>query len=196
MFVAVEVPDRVRRELDEALEPLRARFERLRWTPAEDWHVTLAFLGDTPGERLAPAEQAVRRAASQVAPFQLALDGGAGRFGKRVLWAGLQPSPALDALEVATAAALRAAGFTLEDRPFHAHLTLARSRRGFPLRAGMEEAFSGPTPDWSVSRVVLMRSQSGEEGPHYQLQAQAPLGGDVSGGDAGDGSANGSARDA
>lgn len=178
LFVAVEIPRAPRMELDAAVVPVRERYPELRWTVADDWHLTLAFLGETPAQRVEPAVEAVGAAASQVGPFALAFDGTAGRFGDRVLWAGIRPAPELIALAAATVEALRVSGFDLERRDFRPHLTLARSRRGARVRAGAVAGFQGPTPEWTVSRVVLMRSSRGGDGPRYQPRAVFGLGRD------------------
>ena len=184
LFVAVEIPPGPRAEIDAAVGPIRDRYPELQWTGTGDWHLTLVFLGDTAVDRVQSAVDAVGRAASQVGPFGLEFDGTVGRFGNRVLWAGLRPAPALNALAAATDEALRMAGFELERRAFAPHLTLARRRRGARVEAGTAANFDGPTPRWTVSRVVLMRSSPRGDGRRYQPRAVLPLrSGDAGGGE-------------
>ncbi|MGD9526340.1 2'-5' RNA ligase family protein [Pseudonocardia sp.] len=94
LFVAILPPPEALAELGSALAPLRepAAGERVdprvRWVRPEQWHVTLAFLGEV----AAPAADAVAarlaRVAARCPPLTLALVGG-GRFSDRVLWTGV-----------------------------------------------------------------------------------------------------------
>jgi RNA 2',3'-cyclic 3'-phosphodiesterase len=129
-------------------------------------HVTLAFLGEQPTDRLADA----RRAADAVAaePFDLKLD----RLGywkhNRILWAG-GVSPRLTFLAGSLADQLRTAGFSLEERPFVAHLTLLRDARCAEVPV-LPEPFS-----WPVREFVLAESRLAREGSRYEIIGRWPL---------------------
>ena len=95
LFVAVVPPPEVLADLGAAVAPRQADqavHRDLRWTGPEDWHVTLAFLGDVPGPVATGLAPALERAAAGHRPFPLAL-AGAGAFPAaphaRVLWCGL-----------------------------------------------------------------------------------------------------------
>jgi len=105
-----------------------------RATPEGKIHLTLAFLGETPADRL-PAVLEVARAV-RGERFAARLDR-AGSFSKSdVAWAGMSVvPPELEALAAELARGLRGAGFALEDRPFAAHVTLARRIRHRPAEA-------------------------------------------------------------
>jgi 2'-5' RNA ligase len=122
--------------------------------PAEKIHLTLAFLGEVAPERF-DAVRAIADAA-RGAPFELALDG-MGSFRKaRVAWAGSSRLPgALVRLQADLEEGLRAAGFELEERPFAAHVTLAR-KIALPVAA----AAMAPIR-WEASEYVLARSETG-----------------------------------
>ncbi|MBW3603286.1 MAG: RNA 2',3'-cyclic phosphodiesterase, partial [Actinobacteria bacterium] len=96
-FAAVEVPGPVRAAVDDALAPLRRRWPDLRWSDPAGWHLTVAFLGALPAARVAAARLALGAAAAVCPPFTTRLDGGLGSFAG-ALWAGLAPTPGLDAL--------------------------------------------------------------------------------------------------
>ena len=122
--------------------------------PAEKIHLTLAFLGEVAPERL----DEVRAAADAIrgAPFELVLDG-VGSFQKaRVSWAGSSCLPgALVRLQSDLETGLRAAGFALDERPFAAHVTLARK-----IALSVTAAAMAPIR-WQASEYVLARSESG-----------------------------------
>ena len=47
LFVAFDVPAEAADAVELAIQPWRSVFERARWVPRDNWHVTLKFLGQT-----------------------------------------------------------------------------------------------------------------------------------------------------
>jgi len=122
--------------------------------PRERIHLTLAFLGELAAAR---AEQARRAAeATRTRPFELVLDQiGAFRVA-RVAWAGCShPPQGLKTLQVRLSKALESSDFALEERPFAAHVTLARKISGAVTRAPM------PPIAWQAREFTLVRSEPG-----------------------------------
>lgn len=178
LFVAVTVPPTPRAVLADGVAPLRQRYRAVRWTPPGNWHLTLAFLGETStGERLR-AQVALASAARVAQPCAIAIDGRLGRFGDRVLWAVVAtPDGRLPVLALAVSAALRGTGLAIDDRPFRAHLTLARARRGRPVPRPPVRLDSPSLPvAWTASTVALVASQRGQGGSTYRTVASWPLG--------------------
>lgn len=136
-----------------------------RWTTPDSWHVTLAFLGDVPGSRLAGLLSALGPVIAGAPPMTVQVTG-AGRFGRRrprVLWAGLAGD--VDALAVVAdrlAAAARHVGVPVDDRPYQPHLTLGRWSGTDEADPQLVDRLSGDHgPAWPVSEVVLWRSPLG-----------------------------------
>lgn len=169
LFVAVEVPARVREGIVAAARPLRRDQPEVRWVDPGALHLTVAFVGEVGEEGRRAVEGACAEAAVTVGAFDLVLSGRAGTFGRRVLWAGVEPSPALDRLSSALRGALAARGLPVEERAFHAHVTLARAVRGARIRAGAPEAYESPKLSWRVERLALMRSHLGQGGARYSV---------------------------
>jgi 2'-5' RNA ligase len=150
------------------------------------YHFTLKFLGETPGERLEAAREAAGRAALGVPPFDLSLEG-LGAFPEagppRVVWAGCGVGrEALAALARAVEQAFGEAGFPPEPRIFAPHLTVGRVKdpRSVPGRAFREAlAREGATVLGSAParELVLFRSDLSPAGPSYVPLAVLPLGG-------------------
>ncbi len=181
MFYAVELP----REVQSALGRLRPAEQDhdhdYRWVDPKLIHLTLAFLGEQPDERLPELDTVGRRAAAASHPGLLAL-GVAGSFGSRraprVLWVDLTGDlDALSGLHQALDNALRVAGFPTEDRPFRPHITLARRR---------EQARGGAPVGWppivepktfNLDRLTLMQSRLSPRGPTYTEVFQFPFAG-------------------
>src|SRR5262249_15155359 len=156
----------VRREMEEETKRIQREIER-----------AALFRRLEEGISAAIASVALRHA-----PFELRF-AGAGAFGgkrPRVLWAGVAgPVDALAAAQRDVVSALSPLGFPPEDRPYSAHLTLARARdpRGDPALAACAAALArddfGPT---RVEAIMLYRSELSPKGPTYTAVATLPLG--------------------
>lgn len=181
--MAVVPPPRVVTHLAEAV--VRARQEAavdadaLRWPATDSWHLTLAFLGEVGEDRLADLQARLTRAARRHEPCQLVVSG-AGRFGNRVLWAGIRgDTDRLRRLGGSVGAACRRAGATVEQRRLRPHLTLARARRPVDLRPLVETLATYAGPAWTAREAVLVRSRlgAGPGGvPAYDTVSRHPLG--------------------
>ncbi|MCE0761307.1 RNA 2',3'-cyclic phosphodiesterase [Pseudonocardia kujensis] len=176
-FVALVPPPEAVAELVDAVATVRGDHRGVRWTPPEQWHLTLAFLGEVDGATLDGVAAGLAAVAARAAPVELAL-AGAGRFGERVLWTGfVGDTDALAALAAGVAAAARAAGVALEDRAFRAHLTLARGRGSVSRLGPAVRALSGfAGRPWRAETLRLVRSRPG---PRYDDLATWPLAGDL-----------------
>jgi 2'-5' RNA ligase len=182
LFAAVEIPKSVK----EQLLPLCAGLPGARWVTADQMHVTLRFFGELDG---ALAEAVAEGLAAIRAPtFSLSLSG-IGHFGNgrrvRVLWAGLDPEPALEVLQGKVEQAARRGGLDLEGRKFHAHVTLARFKGGSPNLAGFlahHEPFRSET--FPVQEFVLYSSHLSAAGAIYRREARFPLADPASGAEA------------
>lgn len=176
LFVAVDVPDGVRAEVETAVAPLRQLAPSLRWTEPSQWHLTVAFLGGTKPALLDGVRNAVGAVAAEAHPFTLRLSGTAGTFRGGVLWAGLEEAPMLAELAGALHDRLAPLGFDLGDEPFQGHLTLARASRGDHRTTEVAERYRGPRSPWTVRGVALMRSRLGIGGSRYTTTQRWALG--------------------
>ena len=125
-------------------------------TPKENYHLTLAFLGDRDERQVKPIGQTLKAAAEGVSPLELAISG-FGYFGRRddaLLYAKLAPCPPLQALSDRLRGLLIAAGEAFDLKPFAAHITLARQAdlTAADLRPGM------PPISFTADRLTLFHS--------------------------------------
>ncbi|MFF8469168.1 RNA 2',3'-cyclic phosphodiesterase [Streptomyces griseus] len=172
VFLALAPPDDAKDELAQALSPAYGAHPRMRWNRIEDWHITLAFLGELPVAAVPPLMAPLAGLAARRRPLRLALHGG-GHFDERVLWTGIAGDLAgLHHLATDVRALVRECGVSFPERPLRPHLTLARSRRGdqaatVEAAAGIA-AFSGRS--WEAQRLHLVGSNVGRgPGPiHYR----------------------------
>ncbi|MEE1738672.1 RNA 2',3'-cyclic phosphodiesterase [Streptomyces sp. BE147] len=183
VFIALAPPDHAKEELARELRPAYDTHPDMRWNRIEDWHITLAFLGELPVGTVPFLRPPLARLAADHRPPRLALRGG-GSFDDRVLWSGVDGD--LDELHMLAAevrTAVKSCGVAFEDRPLRPHLTLARARRGDRTSAGeVAETLAGFTGRaWPAERLHLVGSNVGRSrGPiHYRdIEAWALGGGD------------------
>jgi 2'-5' RNA ligase len=180
LFAAVDVPDRAKEEVVEAVAPWRERLAKGRWVPPENWHVTVKFMGRTWPRLVDWLEEACRDAATSIRPFRLSLDGLGvfpGPTRARVLWAGFKdPEGSLLALARALDDRL-AREFKPEKRPFRGHLTVARFNPPVPMRevTGELEATRLDAEPFEVRSLVLYRSHLSPKGARYEALRTYPL---------------------
>ncbi|MGJ3438782.1 RNA 2',3'-cyclic phosphodiesterase [Pseudomonas sp. Je.1.5.c] len=135
--------------------------------PAENFHLTLLFLGDVDAAQLPALCAAVDSISRPQAPLRLVLDRLQvwPRPGVLVLEAEQTP-PALRQLVYALEQAALALGIARESRDYRPHLTLAREFRG-----QLPEAGSAPEFFLSARHFTLYESRKGR----YWPLAQWPL---------------------
>lgn len=125
-------------------------------------HLTLAFIGDIPRERVADLIAAGDRISA--AAFTFKLDRIAAWRHNRIVWAGAREVPEVLAELVARMnVVLVEAGFPVEQRKFAAHVTLLRN-----ARADLQSDEIDPPIDWQVGGFVLVESDRREDGAHYK----------------------------
>jgi 2'-5' RNA ligase len=182
LFVAVHLPTEL---TDRAAAVLPAALPALKRVRPELMHVTLAFLGWTPDDRLEAVNEAARAAAAGHRAFDLTLSG-AGRFpaaGRpRVVWLGIgEGADALASLAGSVTAQLRDRQLSFDDRPFAPHLTLARVRdeaSGPEARtvAAVVDALAVPDLGAHIETIAVVESVLSPKGPRYTSRLEVPLG--------------------
>jgi RNA 2',3'-cyclic 3'-phosphodiesterase len=182
LFVAAYPPADVCADLERCLAGLNVaaaagRGVNARLAVRDNWHVTVAFLGEVADERQPDAAAAIGRAVDR---WRVASDGppelrvaGGGRFGRgrfTVLWAGLTGD--LDPLRAVSRDVrreLKRVRLPCDDRPLKPHLTLARpgdrlDREAIDADRAALGAYAGPV--WRVTEIELIRSHLGPK-PRY-----------------------------
>lgn len=148
-FLGIGLPAGVREAIASATAKVRGLHAPVAWTAPKNLHITLDFLGEISPERVALVERLMRAVASGFAPFSLTAEGGGafpGTRNPRVLWVGfLEPLELVRQLQQNMGNALSGAGIPREDRPFHPHITVGRTRGALPPAWGdrFVQALSG-----------------------------------------------------
>jgi len=162
LFVAVELPADARAAIVRAVDALSPAAS-LRRTQADQLHLTVLFLGAVDPGRVASIEERLTTVASRGAPFATALTAFGvfpPRGATRVLWVGLSDEAGfLEALAAETKRALADLVIT-EERPFRAHVTVARARE--PVRLASDVLGTPVEPvRFDVEALTLFRSHVG-----------------------------------
>ena len=123
LFVALDLPW----ELRQRLAQLATGVPGARWVPPDNYHLTLRFIGETPGYRAEEIDAAL--AGLRGRGFSLTFAGvgvheKAGRLS--ALYVRVERNPQLDHLRGKIETALQRAGLEPERRRFAPHITLAR----------------------------------------------------------------------
>jgi len=140
-----------------------------RRLPAQNLHLTLAFLGEVRGDRM----NELLRLGDDLGRDRLAL-----RFDRIECWkkaglACLRPAatpPALARLAGQLATGLRMAGFAVEARSFKPHVTLARH-----VAVPAPSLPVWPVLEWRAPVLALVRSRLEADGSDYALLQEWPL---------------------
>jgi len=162
-FIGLALPLEARESLAAALVPLRSTLGRLSWTASENYHLTLAFLGELEAPWVELAAAALDSAArfGEIAFSFAGLGSFPPRGALRVLYARLAEGGVSAKLQRIVAKALAGAGFPPRpggEKPFTPHITLARanSGRGPVLRS--LPAIAVPGGAWTLGRCSLYKS--------------------------------------
>ena len=150
LFVAIRLSPRMRDALLDMQDAMRAQRLRGNYTPAENLHLTLAFIGDYPDPDDVPLPE--------FTPFDMKLSG-YGNFGD-LWWVGIGKNPALDACVRRLRRDLADAGIPFDRKAFSPHITLLRRAAGCP-------ALTVPEIGMTVDHISLMRSERGKHGMIY-----------------------------
>ncbi len=122
LFTAIAIPESVRVRLT----LMQGGVPGARWSPPENLHLTLRFIGDVDEGVANDVDETLSGVRSPA--FDLTLKG-AGEFGGRdvrALWVGVAANAALSHLVAKIESALQRMGLPAETRKYTPHVTLAR----------------------------------------------------------------------
>jgi 2'-5' RNA ligase len=169
IFIALDIPVEIRARLSEYMERERALAPEARWARVEGLHVTLKFIGHVDDAVVEQIKAAL--ASIKAVPFEVKFTD-VGFFpnpnAARVFWAGVDGGDHLPRLASTIDAALEKLGFPRETKPYHPHLTLARTSSR-PLRE-LKPLLTDPPPQFgtmTAREFFLYQSQPQKGGSKY-----------------------------
>jgi 2'-5' RNA ligase len=174
LFTGLEIPA----EVGLALSLKRGGLSGARWIDAENYHITLRFIGDVDNATANDVADSLDRLSNSLS-FQVRLSHLATFGGNtpRALYAGVDVNETLVRLQAAQERVLQRAGLEPEGRKFVPHVSLARLRGSsaqdvawFLAQAGRFEPLS-----FTVGRFVLFSSKDSVGGGPYVVEQSYPL---------------------
>ncbi len=176
LFVAIDPPEEVR----EQLGPLCCGLSDARWTPVEQLHLTLCFIGEVDGATFLDILEALGEISFVTFSLQLR---GVGFFPPRgqprVVWTGVEKCEPLMVLQRKITTRLFQLGVELENRKYSPHLTLARLNQTSPARVGKylnEHALFVSSP-FTINHFTLYSSVLGRKGASHTIEQEYGLAG-------------------
>ena len=173
LFIGIRPPAPVRDALLDAMEGI----ENARWQDDDQLHLTLRFVGEVSEDRADDLVSALARI--RLAPFPVAISG-TGSFEKKgrisAVWAGVEPSAALLALQGKVERACQSVGLPQEGRKYCPHITMARlNRSSQDAREWLSETGLLRIKPFQVKRFVLFESRLTDHGSEYEQIVHFPL---------------------
>jgi len=172
LFLGIPLAESVRAQLTQPTARLRSAAPNLRWSASDSWHITLQFLGNT-----TPAQYEClipRLAQLRFVPVLIQLSS-LGIFDRAgVFYVGIELTAELIELQQRIVAATTPCGFEPESRPYHPHITLARSKgQGRPreirvLRPHIERQPNFPS--FLAGEFLLYESHLSSAGSTYEVR--------------------------
>jgi 2'-5' RNA ligase len=184
-FLAIEPPEDILQKISGLQEKLKREISgRISWTRPQGQHLTLKFFGDISQEDVSKICAAVQKRIVSESPLNLKIEK-TGVFPDarrpRVLWCGITgDAERLSVFQKILDGDFANIGFPAEDRPFRAHLTLARIKDPRDL-AGMSEALKKygtfAAGEFTCKELFLFQSKLSGQGAVYTKLAEFALGG-------------------
>lgn len=134
VFFALSISELLARQLSLHADGLLLQLPRetLHWVPSENYHITLAFLGDVESRDIPRLESIAAEVAAHHSFAELSIDDVVwfpSIHKPRLLVALIKPHAALKKLHADLQRQLRLQGFSVDNRRFIPHISLARARR-------------------------------------------------------------------
>lgn len=183
-FIALRPDFDALRALVQAQNSLRHCPAHVQWTPEDQIHLTLVFLGDISPSAADAFKPKLDEIASQHPVLHCGL-AGLGAFGPvrapRIVWAGLDCPDPLFKMQKEIAETARSLGIEREDRKFHPHITIGRvrsARHADSLTSAVHSDRNTPCDPCQFDAVLLMASRLGPRGSHYTILNRSELKGE------------------
>jgi 2'-5' RNA ligase len=185
LFVAMPLPSEAVDVVVSLVADLRRRVpgaETVRWVRMDGLHLTLRFLGPVEEDGIPALSSAVDDVAQEQSPFGISISGG-GAFPAiarpRIIWLGITTGAAdLASMAGRLGSRIETLGWAAEERPFRAHLTLARCdgvRAGPAVARELTSIAESLDLSFQVGSLVLFESLTGRGPARYVPVHEAKL---------------------
>lgn len=165
LFIAILLSNDMKKSVTGTMHELKKAGVKGSYVPAQNLHVTLAFIGET--KDAAPVKEAMQTLSCK--PFRMAF-AEMGVF-DNLLWVGIKGNQGLNKLARYVATALDEAQISYNRKKFVPHITIVRNM------GGPWKKVSPPKGDMSVQKVSLMKSEQKDGKRVYTEIFSVSLGG-------------------
>jgi 2'-5' RNA ligase len=174
IFFALDLSATIKEELSHFIITLKkkSKSHAIRWTKAENLHITLHFLGEVREEHLGNMIENVRKEMKGIELGAMFSLGGLNLFPSpyrpRVIVLDIRPQAHLAMLAERVGRGIRAAHYKVENRPFRGHLTLGRIKQPKEVNLNFLTECNPPVIEkMNVTEVTLFRSEPQHDGSKY-----------------------------
>jgi 2'-5' RNA ligase len=169
-FIAVELPDEVRKNIVELINELKTVEAAVKWVEENNLHITMKFLGEVDNKKLDDLIELTTKAVSGKGSFKAKFQE-VGAF-PRVVWVGTaEGGDKLCALAKELENVLSGSGFRSEEKEFRPHITIGRikDKKGVDkLKEKMEGFKDAKFGEAWVDSISIMKSTLSPKGPIYE----------------------------
>lgn len=174
-FLAIIPPADLRQKIYQTSQSAIVKSNNFRQIAFENLHITLIFFGAT--ERFEEIKEIARQVLGEICTINITLKG-LGLFPNKrqpkTIWIGIEDSESLRKTNLSLYRKFSSAGFTLDDRPYSAHLSLVRIKKyGKQSRNLAREIVEKNRKlcmgTFSIGEIYLMESILKENGPEYKI---------------------------
>lgn len=159
LFIAVNFPGSVKKQIGDISSRIYDVVSGGNPTSKENYHLTLAFLGEVADTKQRSVEKAMENTSFE--PFVMTIKG-VGRFrrnGGDIVWLGIEKTPALMSLQKDLSKELSKIGFEPDRKNFEPHLTLGREMKTGIIWKDIEKIAGDAEMIVPVEKISLMKSE-------------------------------------
>ncbi|QWU47272.1 RNA 2',3'-cyclic phosphodiesterase [Bacillus sp. NP247] len=174
-FVAITLPNHIKEVLSNYKEDMKDELPFRSWVHEEDYHITLSFLGSAAQEQLEGIKNGLQTLTeTKELSFTLQEFSTFGREEEpRIFLAKVSENPDLVQLQKQVHAICEENGFSLETRPYHPHITVARKWVGKKV-FDLTNAKDLPVTSFQADTITLYESHV-KETPKYKSITEIKL---------------------
>lgn len=174
-FVAITLPNHIKEMLSNYKEEMQEELPFRSWVHKEDYHVTLSFLGSATEEQLEGIKnglQTLIQMKRTIVHITRIFNVWYGRQAA-YFWAKVRGNQDLFQLQKRVHVMCEENGFSLETRPYHPHITVARKWVG-EEKFNLEHIKEVPEISFQADTITLYESHV-KETPKYKAIAEIKL---------------------
>ena len=166
IFIGIPVDLQTRQQINALLDPIRKLPLEVRWVPHNNWHLTLAFLGNISMASVKNLMDSFDATYQHLGRFQFSLTRLArfpGPAGKIIALVN-EPDDSLNNIFQATRTMLQNNQLESDRKAFRPHLTLGRIRKAKEVKINLDQAAD---IELYISKITLYQSTMTDSGSIY-----------------------------